>query len=109
MIRIQRRRTKGWKMPPLTKYCGRGTVLGNPYEVVEIKGLCYVQRGDYKAGGFSRYDAHLLAVDLYRYIRYPDIREKARELCEGYENLSCFCSLELPCHVDVIIEDLRQV
>jgi len=32
-IRIQRKRTKGWKMPPNTKYVGRGSVWGNPYYV----------------------------------------------------------------------------
>ncbi len=29
--RIQRKRTKGWKMPPNTIYVGRPTVWGNPF------------------------------------------------------------------------------
>lgn len=29
--RIQRKRTKGWKMPPNTVYVGRGSRWGNPY------------------------------------------------------------------------------
>ena len=30
-IRIQRKRTKGWRMPENTVYVGRGSVWGNPY------------------------------------------------------------------------------
>lgn len=33
--RIQRKRTKGWRMPPNTIYVGRGTRWGNPYRVGE--------------------------------------------------------------------------
>lgn len=32
-IRIQRRRTRGWKMPAHTKYVGRGSTYGNPFWV----------------------------------------------------------------------------
>ena len=31
MKRIQRKRTKGWKMPENTKYVGRPTKWGNPF------------------------------------------------------------------------------
>jgi hypothetical protein len=30
-IRIQRKRTKGWRMPPNTVYVGRPTRWGNPF------------------------------------------------------------------------------
>jgi len=29
--RIQRKRTKGWRMPPNTVYAGRGSKWGNPF------------------------------------------------------------------------------
>lgn len=32
-IRVQRKRTKGWKMPPNTVYVGRGSEFGNPFKV----------------------------------------------------------------------------
>jgi len=35
--RIQRRRTKGWRMPENAKYVGRGTQWGNPYKVGEAQ------------------------------------------------------------------------
>ena len=31
--RIQRRRTKGWRMPPNTVYVGRPSKWGNPFKV----------------------------------------------------------------------------
>ena len=34
-IRIQRRRTRGWKMPAHTKYVGRGSLYGNPFRVAQ--------------------------------------------------------------------------
>lgn len=35
-VRIQRKRTKGWKMPPNTVYVGRPTKWGNPYRVGQM-------------------------------------------------------------------------
>ena len=32
-IRVQRKRTKGWRMPANTVYVGRPTKWGNPYVV----------------------------------------------------------------------------
>ncbi|MDE2106629.1 MAG: DUF4326 domain-containing protein [Patescibacteria group bacterium] len=34
--RIQRKRTKGWKMPANTVYVGRGSKWGNPYKIGTI-------------------------------------------------------------------------
>lgn len=32
-IRIQRRCTRGWKMPAHAKYVGRGSLYGNPFRI----------------------------------------------------------------------------
>lgn len=32
-VRIQRKRTKGWKMPEGAIYVGRGTLFGNPFTI----------------------------------------------------------------------------
>src|SRR6516225_8241629 len=37
-IRIQRRRTKGWRMPQGAIYVGRPTPLGNPWQGVNERG-----------------------------------------------------------------------
>lgn len=36
-LRVQRRRTKGWKMPANTVYVGRGSRWGNPYRFGETQ------------------------------------------------------------------------
>lgn len=36
--RIQRRRTKGWRMPPGAVYVGRPTVLADRVDVSELRG-----------------------------------------------------------------------
>lgn len=36
-VRVQRQRTKGWRMPENTVYVGRGSKWGNPYKVGETK------------------------------------------------------------------------
>ena len=102
--RIQRRRTKGWRMPPNTVYVGRPSIWGNPFEV---------------GGGVT----HQMAVSCYAlHLRdywgwvssetqrafYPwpvqstAFKEwlaplKGRDLC-------CWCALEGPCHADMLLE-----
>jgi hypothetical protein len=34
-VRVQRKRTAGYKHPSNTRYCGRGTIYGNPFVVGE--------------------------------------------------------------------------
>lgn len=36
-IRVQRQRTRGWRMPAHTKYVGRGSLYGNPYRVARTR------------------------------------------------------------------------
>ena len=36
-IRIQRKRTRGWRMPAHTIYVGRGSLYGNPYRVARTR------------------------------------------------------------------------
>src|SRR5262245_34967644 len=38
-VRIQRKRVKGWKMPENTVYVGRGSALGNPFQVGARSGI----------------------------------------------------------------------
>lgn len=88
--RIQRKRTKGWKMPPNTVYVGRPTKWGNPFK---------------QEGVWSRQEV----VDQYRALLLelwagkthgPDaIRYQL-----GGKNLACFCPLDKPCHADVLLE-----
>ena len=100
--RIQLRRTKGWRMPPNTVKVDRTTKWGNPY----------------RAGVHCD---HQHAVDCHRYLLtlgrpartapYPDqppinyVLAVTKDIGElRGKNLACWCSLEQPCHADVLLE-----
>ena len=86
--RIQRKRTKGWRMPPNTVYVGRPTKWGNPWPVIPIR---------------DRAEAQRLFCTSYICGHLPfDHREIIDEL-RG-KNLACWCPLDQPCHADVLLE-----
>lgn len=96
--RIQRKRTKGWTMPPNTVYVGRPTIFGNPFVVDDEHDAAWAVRmfriwlsGAPNTGGGLRRLA-LLA-------RVPELRGK---------NLSCFCRDDAPCHADILLELANQ-
>lgn len=96
-VRIQRKRTKGWRMPEGAVYVGRPTKWGNPYKI-----------GATHAGIDPPHRPIILnaamAVELFRLRECQPSRsaEMAREL-RG-RDLACFCPLDQPCHADVLIE-----
>ena len=109
--RIQRKRTKGYKQPENTCYCGRGSKWGNPYKVGD-KGLFIV------AGIEAGYCINL-KTSLALYERWLDemIKLKTIDLTEllKYDYLSCWCPLtdkegnHVPCHVDILINKLKEL
>ena len=97
MIRIQRKRTKGWRMPENTVYVGRPSVWGNRYSI----GTCSRILG-------RAVETNEEAVRLYREVIWdspgaPHMTAYARERLRG-KNLCCWCSLDKPCHADVLLE-----
>jgi hypothetical protein len=84
--RIQRKRTKGWKMPPNTVYVGRPTTYGNPWKVDDPPGMTAER-----------------AVDLFRRHRAPMITKKELKAIRG-KDLACWCKVGEPCHADVLLE-----
>lgn len=82
--RVQRKRTKGWKMPPNTVYVGLPTKWGNPF----------------KWGGND------LLVRMFRQHATIDFGETYSEMCEELrgKDLACWCPLDQPCHADVLLE-----
>lgn len=99
--RIQRKRTKGWRMPEGAIYVGRPTKWGNPFRVGE-----WVQQGDpvelqHRA---TREDVVDLFVDYAAGLlidKPPDFSE-----LRGHD-LACWCPLDQPCHADVLLEIAR--
>lgn len=95
MRRIQRKRTKGWRMPANAIYVGRPTKWGNPLQLG-----CRLGWDNRIFIGTTRADC----VAFYRrWIQWqftPD--EIQAEL--GGKDLACWCPLDQPCHADVLIE-----
>lgn len=129
--RIQRKRTKGWRMPEGAVYVGRPTVFGNPFRVVKSE-CCgywdvrddndvnylvnheYVHRAEVRADRAtwtSQTEAARKAVSLYsdeltywvggRMKWDPDFRE-AVEALRGHD-LACWCPVGQPCHAEVLL------
>lgn len=87
--RIQRRRVKGWRKPENTVCVDRTTPWGNPF------------KGDKPNVGKDR----AWAVSAFRCF-YHDNTEFRAAIVRGLrgKNLACFCSLDGPCHADVLLE-----
>jgi hypothetical protein len=130
--RIQRKRTKGWKMPENTVYVGRPTMWGNPFKLrgdmiyvdashrrkIFDPWVCYGNQNEkFDGGGFKAEDVVKLFRDLLMdlnshevedaiYKRFKLMRDRIRDL-EG-KNLACFCKEGESCHADVFLELLNQ-
>ncbi len=106
--RIQRKRTKGWKLSENAVYVGRPTKYSNPFEVerIEKAGAVWweVKGPGIKSKHGSRRSAHAYAVTLYRLHAVDKIN--ASELA-GLD-LCCWCAITHNgeynmCHADVLI------
>lgn len=88
--RIQRKRTKGWRMPEGAIYVGRPTRWGNPFDWRK----CPPEIGP---PGWARG----AAVDAFR----EALGHSPADLDElrGHD-LCCWCPLDRPCHADVLLE-----
>jgi hypothetical protein len=109
--RIQRKRTKGWKMPENTVYVGRGSKWGNPFYIERHDKKYFLMRYKYydepKALAWS-YCINKIrkeAVIHYKdYIHYM-IGSNKLDIAElKGKNLACWCALDQPCHADVLLE-----
>ena len=91
--RIQRKRTKGWKMPPNTVSVCRPGKWGNPHKVGTI-----VDGKPLSAwGAVAMFNANLITGAL-GYTAKDVIRELRGK------NLACWCKEGDPCHADVLLK-----
>ena len=88
--RIQRKRSKGWRMPSGVVYVGRPTKWGNPF----------------KLSVYGEESLRLFRKDLERRLELePAFLEPLRG-----KDLACWCPLmdkrgnKVPCHADVLLE-----
>jgi hypothetical protein len=97
-VRIQLRRTKGWRMPPDTVKVDRSTRWGNPFRVGEP----YVPTAGAAVHMFRFRLIGPLAQPLPPESRMGWIQANAGQL-RG-KNLACWCAPDQPCHADVLLE-----
>jgi hypothetical protein len=108
--RIQRKRTKGWRMPKNTVYVGRGSRWGNPYYV------------GHQAGKDPAYQCKTAeeAVKKYADLMFPYTRRPPNSTLEKFfisnanlddvisnlrgKNLACWCEKGDTCHADVLLQ-----
>jgi hypothetical protein len=130
--RIQRQRTKGWKMPPNTVYVGRPGPWGNPFNFAASDhcwtALAFGCRGDAKGrreasvkafrewiaperGRIKEWEFGVVMEGQGRKIEIgprthageaPSL-DAIRAQLQG-KNLACWCPLDQPCHADVLLE-----
>lgn len=100
--RIQRHRTKGWRMPEGAVYVGRPSRWGNPY--------CACGRYEHDA---MHVDSPAEAVEAFLVaIRNNDVGDRFHRECPTAEeirhelsgkDLVCWCPPDQPCHADVLL------
>lgn len=107
--RIQRLRTRGWRMPEGAVYVGRPTRWGNPWRAEVVQGVgwcCTDTRNDLVIQARDAADAHDLAVAHYAtWIEAGDaegFRAAARAELRG-RTLCCWCPPGLACHADLLL------
>ena len=103
--RTQRKQTRGYKNPPNTRYCGRGTPYENGYKIGEP---------DWETGKpMTREDVlrhfrgtlqSLISINSWEWFVWYYLEPLMK-----YDYLSCFCPLDVACHVDIWIEYIGKV
>ena len=109
--RIQRKRTKGWRMPEGAVYVGRPTIYGNPFRVgVPFCGptIRTIHTPAEAVGSFRAWaqldtldpllwDSGLIVAHVY-------LRAALQRGDLAGRDLACWCPLSSPCHADVLLE-----
>jgi hypothetical protein len=110
--RIQRRRTKGWRMPEGAVYVGRPTKWGNPFDWT-----CYpkyvtptnfegdnepVRVADAERRRWAATDFDATVRIGVGQVDYPATEEIRAEL--SGKDLACWCAPGQSCHADVLLK-----
>lgn len=103
--RVQRKRTKGYKLPPNTKCVNRPGPFGNPFT-----GPGAVEAFDkWLSGGTNEFaigDGNLGMAFIPESDAPKIMRDRLKEL-RGI-NLACFCPLGKPCHADILLREANK-
>jgi hypothetical protein len=97
--RIQRKRTKGWRMPEGAVNVTRPSEWSNPFRIGRTVDV----------DGFVLTITRPLAVALFQALVDGEqgLAEQIRHELAG-KTLMCWCPLDQPCHADVLLELARR-
>lgn len=106
-VRVQRKRTKGWKMPDGAVYVGRPTRFGNPFKVGQdgSHDQCVALHRGWLTGTLPDHEIRQLFPRIAEWLinmRHPRLGAILRELPD--KSVACFCPLDHSCHADVLLE-----
>lgn len=84
-VRVQLKRTKGWRLPDNTVSVARPHKWGNPYSVSEYG----------RNLALKNFQGRLFGLKSIGALDFSDIKGK---------NLACWCRLDQPCHADLLLQ-----
>lgn len=100
--RIQRKRVKGWKMPPNTVSVTRPGKWSNPFKVDDL--FLPEDAVEMFENMMNDLSSYKVTDEIYNHFRY--MRDRIKDL-QG-KNLACFCAIGKPCHADVLLKIANQ-
>lgn len=93
--RIQRKREKGFRLPPNTICITRGTRYGNPYKVGEV---------NRDTGEVVTLEKCLEYFEFYLHRKYPGAAlDEFLAPLRAADFIACFCPPESKCHGDIYL------
>jgi len=109
-LRVQRKRTKGWRMPANTVSVCRPGKFGNPFKPAECRDAGYTGTDlEIKQRCVDAFRAWLFDKDGWLNWQGYEAEKRKAAILDGIEslrgkNLACYCKLDEPCHADVLLE-----
>ncbi len=96
VVRVQRKRTKGWRMPPDTVYVGRPTHFAN----------CFNWQDHARIYGKTEEQARSWAIDAFRAVWVANASDDYRPYLDQLrgKDLACWCAPNQRCHADILLE-----
>jgi len=108
--RIQRKRTKGWRLPPNTVCVDRTSRFGNPFIAKECRAAGYEGTDEeIKQRCVKAFRAWLCDKDGWLNWDGPESEQAKQVILDALpdlrgKDLACFCKEGDSCHGDVLIE-----
>lgn len=95
-VRVQLRRTKGWRKPAGAVVVSRPSKWGNPYALSVYEGD--LDDNDKRAMAIRDFEGALIVGGILKFTE-----DEARRELRG-RDLACWCPLSKKCHADVLLE-----